>query len=146
MIYHFRDLDERTEEHTHAILIDEEGRTEKLGASDFELRSETEWTSPKTGTTYPSTWTIRVPSADIDVRLTPLIEDQELDTRGTTMVVYWEGCCSITGAKGGRPVSGKAYAELVGYDKTHNLRIDSFFFGSKLDWVKQFTSGIFSET
>ena len=27
--------------------------------------------------------------------VTPVIKDQELDTRGTTMIVYWEGACAV---------------------------------------------------
>ncbi|RMG00442.1 MAG: hypothetical protein D6735_13650, partial [Acidobacteria bacterium] len=29
--------------------------------------------------------------------------------------VYWEGACKVTGT----PSNGKAYVELVGYDRSH---------------------------
>ncbi len=40
---------------------------------------------------------------------------QELDTRATTGVVYWEGSQRVvaTGADG--PLEGEAYVELTGY-------------------------------
>jgi len=33
---------------------------------------------------------------------------------------YWEGSCTVTGTRDGRPVSGKAYTELTGYDTPTN--------------------------
>jgi predicted secreted hydrolase len=44
--------------------------------------------------------------------LTPLIDDQELDARGTTGTLYWEG--AVRARSGGRAV-GKGYLELTGY-------------------------------
>ena len=55
----------------------------------------------------------------LDLRVVPVIEDQELDTRGTTMIVYWEGACQVSGFSNGNNISGKAYVELVGYDRSH---------------------------
>jgi len=45
--------------------------------------------------------------------------DQELDTRGTTMIIYWEGACNVAGSAGTCRVTGQAYVELVGYDRSH---------------------------
>jgi predicted secreted hydrolase len=47
--------------------------------------------------------------------VTPTLRDQELDTRSTTGVVYWEGSERVSGTRGGRPVAGKGYVELTGY-------------------------------
>jgi predicted secreted hydrolase len=41
--------------------------------------------------------------------------DQELDTRATTGVIYWEGSQRVTATRAGTPVSGEAYVELTGY-------------------------------
>ncbi len=41
----------------------------------------------------------------------PCVADQELNLR----YVYWEGCVSIAGEKGGINVLGKGYVELTGY-------------------------------
>ena len=30
-------------------------------------------------------------------------------------MTYWEGACRVAGTRGGRPVTGRAYAELTGY-------------------------------
>ncbi len=53
--------------------------------------------------------------------------DQELDTRGTTMIVYWEGACEVAGKAGEWDVTGRAYVELVGYDRSHDQPNLAFF-------------------
>ena len=66
--------------------------------------------------------------------VTPVLKDQELDTRGTTMVVYWEGACTVEGTRDGSAVAGRAYVELVGYDRSHESpSFTTFLFGSALD-------------
>jgi hypothetical protein len=47
--------------------------------------------------------------------LTPTLPDQELDTRATTGVIYWEGEALAAAKREERPVSGFAYVELTGY-------------------------------
>ena len=73
------------------------------------------WTSPHTGATYPSGWTVDVPGQDLTIQLTPTLQDQELDTRASTGVVYWEGSQVVEATRGGQPVEGEAYVELTGY-------------------------------
>ena len=48
-------------------------------------------------------------------QITPVIQDQELDTRQSTSLVYWEGAQTVAGTRGGQPVAGQGYVELVGY-------------------------------
>jgi predicted secreted hydrolase len=92
-----------------------DGSFRHLTASDFEISVLGKWTSPKTGITYPSGWRAVLRTPEIDLRITPVIQDQELDTRRSTSMVYWEGAQSIVGTSGGRPVAGQGYVELVGY-------------------------------
>ena len=73
------------------------------------------WTSPATGATYPSGWRVRLPGQGLDLVLSPTVAGQELDTRQTTGVIYWEGSAEVTGTRGGAPVRGEAYVELTGY-------------------------------
>ena len=44
-----------------------------------------------------------------------LLDDQELDSRGSTGAVYWEGLSELLDA-GGKPV-GRGYLEMTGYAK-----------------------------
>jgi predicted secreted hydrolase len=79
------------------------------------------WQSPRTGVDYPTGWSVflgpdTTPSTIIQLVLTPTVADQELDTRATTGVVYWEGSNTVTGTRGAAPIAGKAYVEITRYD------------------------------
>jgi len=45
----------------------------------------------------------------------PNLQDQELQTSGTTNITYWEGSVAVSGSSTGETVSGEGYAELTGY-------------------------------
>ena len=47
--------------------------------------------------------------------LRPTVAAQELDTRATTGVIYWEGSQVVAAARGGERLGGEAYVELTGY-------------------------------
>ena len=65
--------------------------------------------------TYPAGWTVRVPGEGLDIGLRPTVAQQELDTRATTGVVYWEGSQVVSATRDGEAVGGEAYVELTGY-------------------------------
>ena len=76
------------------------------------------WRSPATGADYPAGWRVTLPADGLTIDLTPTVADQELDTRATTSVVYWEGSQRVVATRDGRPVGGEAYVELTGYAPT----------------------------
>ncbi len=96
-------------------LLDPEGAPTYLGPDDFTSTPTGSWTSPSTGTTYPMGWQVEVPSAELSLTVTPLLEKQELDTRRTTGVIYWEGAVDVSGSQAGAGVTGHGYVELTGY-------------------------------
>ena len=96
---------------SYGTLVDGAGRAHHLSPGSFDLRPTGSWVSTRTRITYPSGWRLAV--ADLDVILTPLLQDQELDTRASTGVIYWEGAVMVTNATGARV--GKGYVELTGY-------------------------------
>ena len=113
-----------------------DGRTVRLAAEDFNIRPIDKWKSPKTGAVYPSGWSIEVLGLEISIQVTPVILDQELDTRGTTMIVYWEGSSRVTGEAMGKKVGGNAYVELVGYDRSHDKpNLAHFLMGDSLGFI-----------
>jgi len=65
------------------------------------------WKSPRTGAVYPVSMKV-----NNDLRLEPLMDDQELDARASTGTIYWEG--AVTAFRGNAAV-GKGYLELTGY-------------------------------
>ena len=102
----------------YGTYVDAEGRTTHVGADGLVETPLGTWSSPKTGATYPSGWRLRVPSLAIDAELQPVVRDQELDTRPTTGVAYWEGAVDVGGFRAGEPIHGQGYVELTGYAPT----------------------------
>lgn len=92
-------------------LVWPDGRQQALHRGDFVLEPTAEWTSPRTGTTYPVAWTVTLPGEAITLQVTALIPDQEMEVS----FVYWEGAVKITGDWQGEPVAGRGYVELTGY-------------------------------
>lgn len=92
-------------------LVEAGGETRHLRAGATEVEVLDRWRSPRSGALYPSSWRIRIPAARLDLTLTPLVADQELDVGFR----YWEGAVEVTGTSGGGPVAGRGYAELTGY-------------------------------
>jgi predicted secreted hydrolase len=88
-----------------------DGTQQALTADDFTLEVTGEWTSDRTGITYPSGWQVTLPAHNATLDLQPLIPDQEMDVS----FVYWEGAIDSSGMWEGKPVTGQGYVELTGY-------------------------------
>jgi predicted secreted hydrolase len=101
---------------SHAALRDKSGRVTQFGPEQVEFVPSRTWRSPRTGATYPVAVQIRTGS--VKWELTPLQDDQELDSRQSTGSVYWEGAVSIK--RDGEP-AGLGYLELTGYVKPLKL-------------------------
>ena len=96
----------------YGTIIDAGGASRHLEAHEFSLDATGSWVSPHSGATYPSGWIIHVPGDALTMHVHPLVEDQELDTRSSTGVIYWEGAVSVSD-RGNR--TGHGYVELTGY-------------------------------
>ncbi len=70
------------------------------------------WRSPRTGVDYPVSMQLD------DLRLEPLMDDQELDSRLSTGTIYWEG--AVRAYRASTEV-GRGYLELTGYWKPLKL-------------------------
>jgi predicted secreted hydrolase len=113
MLYVLRRKDGSVVAASSGSLIDARGRVTYLPLAAFSAVASGSWTSPHTGGVYPSGWRVRVPSARVDVVLTPVLVDQELaNTVGG--VSYWEGAVDARDAATGRAL-GVGYVELTGY-------------------------------
>ena len=91
------------------------GTSRHLERDSFSVDVTRRWTSPATGASYPAGWRIAIPSDGLVIDLAPTVADQELDTRATSGVVYWEGSQRVSATRDGRAVGGEAYVELTGY-------------------------------
>ncbi|MEP7158250.1 MAG: MMPL family transporter [Chloroflexota bacterium] len=99
----------------YGTLVRETGEVVHLTRDQFTVTSSAEWTSPHTGAVYPANWRIDIPSEQLSIDLAPTVPGQELDTRATTGVVYWEGSQHVTASHAGEVVGGEGYVELTGY-------------------------------
>ncbi len=99
----------------YGTLVDADGRTRHLQSDAFTVEVTDDWTSARTGATYPAGWRVSVPGEDLVIELEPTVADQELDTRATTGVIYWEGSQDVRATRGDATLGGEAYVELTGY-------------------------------
>lgn len=99
-----------------ASYVDASGAVAHLPMEGFNWTSTGTWTSEKTGITWPSGWTLSLPEQQLELKITPVMPDQELDVRQSTRNIYWEGNCRVTGTKAGKPITGQSYVELTGYE------------------------------
>ena len=99
----------------YGTLVGSDGLATQLDSGAFEVTVRDRWRSPATGADYPAGWRLTVRSVGLVIDLLPTVADQELDTRETTGVVYWEGSQVVSAVRDGRAVGGSAYVELTGY-------------------------------
>ncbi len=100
----------------HASLRDAAGKLTQYAPEQVSFAAQAHWRSPRTGTDYPVATTLTTGATRWQIA--PLQQDQELDSRGSTGAVYWEG--AVTVSRDG-VAAGRAYLELTGYDKPMKL-------------------------
>jgi predicted secreted hydrolase len=111
MFFQIRHDDGSLEPASGGTLVSPDGTTRRLALGDVQIDVQSTWRSPATGGVYPARWRLRVPSAQLDVELTPIVADQEM----RVSFVYWEGAVQITGTSQAAPVTGAGYVEMTGY-------------------------------
>ena len=115
MVYQIRRQDGSVEPVSGGTWIRADGAAVPLSRDAIVIDVLDRWQSQQSGSRYPGRWRISVPSVRLTVEVIPTVSDQELITRRSTQVTYWEGSVTIAGEREGRPVSGLGYAELTGY-------------------------------
>lgn len=81
-----------------------------LSPEQVQFQPQRQWQSPRTGAGYPVEWTLLIDGRTLQLRA--LIDDQELDGRRSTGIVYWEG--AVTLLEAGQEI-GRGYLEMTGY-------------------------------
>ncbi len=118
MYYQLRRKDGSPDETSKGVFVNQRGQKRDLRYQNVTLRVQDTWTSPHTGATYPSGWTLDIPEAQLSLTITPRMRDQEL----RTAVAYWEGSVHVEGVREQQPVSGLGYVEMTGYDARLNAQ------------------------
>ncbi|HEX9162564.1 MAG TPA: lipocalin-like domain-containing protein [Thermoanaerobaculia bacterium] len=117
MLYQIRRSDGTPDVTSSGSLITPDGDVIHLTRDQMVVRPLRRWKSPQSGATYPMGWSISIPSFAITLRLDPLLDNQELMTRSSTRVTYWEGAVDVTGSSDNVAVNGDGYVEMTGYDR-----------------------------
>lgn len=88
---------------------DSKGLLTPLGPGDVHFLPGRRWRSPRTGAVYPVApqVKVRLKTRETTFSVTPLFDDQELDSRRGGGPVYWEGAVTVPG--------GRGYLEMTGY-------------------------------
>jgi len=115
MVYRIRRSDGTIEPASGGTWIRPDGSAVPLPRDAITVEELDHWQSPQSRGRYPARWRLTVPSARLSVELVPTVPQQELLTRRSTQVTYWEGSVTVTGERAGRPVTGLGYVELTGY-------------------------------
>lgn len=112
MYYQIRNRDGSAAATSAGTLVGPAGGDVSLSGQQVDLQVQDTWRSPIDGAEYPAAWTLSIPSHGVDLTITPVLADQELDVAFR----YWEGAVDVRGTgTDGRPVSGRGYVELTGY-------------------------------
>ncbi|MFQ5880952.1 MAG: lipocalin-like domain-containing protein [Candidatus Methylomirabilales bacterium] len=123
MFYLMRQKGGRPDPYSSGTLILPDGKALHLPLSQVRVRATGTWKSPRSKATYPMGWEIRIPQHGVFLTVTPSFPDQELDTRKSTKVIYWEGSVRVRGTYQETPVSGQGYVEMTGYAGRFHQRI-----------------------
>jgi predicted secreted hydrolase len=111
MFFEIRREDGTLEPVSGGTLVEKDGSTRRLGASEVTVEVLDRWKSARSGALYPVRWRIVSPVAGLDLEVDRRLDDQELRTSFT----YWEGAVGLRGTSQGRSVSGTGYVEMTGY-------------------------------
>ncbi|MFG6433677.1 lipocalin-like domain-containing protein [Roseateles sp. LYH14W] len=88
------------------------GQPDRSFAPDeVDMTPTRQWTSPATGTRWPVEWRLQSPAGEL--RLLAAFDAQEIDARGSSGLVYWEGAARLLNGAGQE--IGWGYLELTGY-------------------------------
>ena len=88
-----------------------ETKARSFGPDEVTFTPGRRWRSPASQAVYPVAWILDTPAGRFEVAA--LLDAQELDSRGSTGAIYWEGLSELRDAAGRRV--GLGYLEMTGY-------------------------------
>jgi predicted secreted hydrolase len=110
MYYQLRRSDGSSDPNSRGSFVNRDGVKKDIHPENIELEILDRWESPRGGS-YPSRWRLRLDAERLDLTITPLVADQELDVSFR----YWEGAVRVRGTRDGRALAGVGYVEMTGY-------------------------------
>lgn len=96
-----------------ATLVTPNAPTQYFGADEVRFTPTQNWQSPSSGIKWPVAQTLNLRNdANTAWQITPIMQNQELDSRLTTGTVYWEGAMQL---QQNNKTVGRGYLEMTGY-------------------------------
>lgn len=123
MVYRLRDSQDSQQDFISGTYVDTEGKAHSLSRKDIQLIPSQKWESPRSGGEYPLEWRVRIPAFAVDLEVKANFPDQELDTRASTQVIYWEGSVTAQGRLGDLEIKSLGYLEMTGYARAFDRDI-----------------------
>jgi predicted secreted hydrolase len=115
MLFQLRRVDGQVDSHSSGTWVDAAGHATPLQMGDCTMKGTESWQSDQSGAQYPTKWQIHCAPLRLDLTVKPTVLNQELRTKESTGVNYWEGAVEVTGTREGSPVKGRGYLEMTGY-------------------------------
>ena len=115
MLYFLRTTGGVIEPASSGTLVEADGRAHHLPLEVLSLEVLDRWKSPASGGDYPGRWKILISRCEIELVVAPRLANQELITKGSTGITYWEGAVGGEGVSRGKKVTAEGYVELTGY-------------------------------
>lgn len=112
LVYRLHDGDGHARADTESYLYEADGTA--LEIANIKLEATDWWESGATGVRHPVGWRLTALQPMLELEVRPLLRCAEMDTRGSTNIIYWEGPAGVAGTIAGEPVSGRAFVETVG--------------------------------
>ncbi|MBS0450984.1 MAG: carotenoid 1,2-hydratase [Proteobacteria bacterium] len=90
---------------------DSHGTLRVFTQTEVQFEARRQWKSPSSQASYPVEWRLSTPVGRFGIQA--LLDDQELDSRGSTGTIYWEGLSDLLDERG--QAVGRGYLEMTGY-------------------------------
>lgn len=115
MLYLMRRKDGGVEPTSSGTLVEANGRATHLRLGDFRFQGLDTWKSERSGAVYPMGWEVEVPAHGLRLRVEPYARAQEIESKGSTGITYWEGGVFAEGVSGEKKLTGVGFVEMTGY-------------------------------
>ena len=117
MLYRMRDRHGETA-HLFGGVVESDGRVRTFSRDQVRMDPLRTWVSTRSQARYPVAWRIvidRPGEEPLEIDVSAVLSDQELDTKRSTRVAYWEGYVEGMADEGDTETKLEGYMELTGY-------------------------------
>jgi predicted secreted hydrolase len=91
-------------------LILADGRVQSFRRREIQLEPTAQWRSPSTGSSYSVAWRLAISILDLELELSPLVQDQE----SAGAIQLWSGAVQAIGRQGSETIGGRGRIETTG--------------------------------